>query len=115
MTDIFSWQNLNYVVPVKDGERKLLDNVSGYVVPGKLTALMYGYPPSYSDMLIFRPQGRIWCGKDDAAQCACGTDHDRRSVWGYLCQRTSSPARLPIADRLRSGQFPASETHSLPN
>ncbi|KAJ7285271.1 pleiotropic drug resistance ABC transporter [Mycena rebaudengoi] len=40
MTDIFSWQNLNYVVPVKDGERKLLDNVSGYVVPGKLTALM---------------------------------------------------------------------------
>ncbi|KAJ7928748.1 hypothetical protein B0H13DRAFT_2181709 [Mycena leptocephala] len=40
MTDIFSWQNLNYVVPVKDGTRKLLDNVSGYVVPGKLTALM---------------------------------------------------------------------------
>ncbi|KAJ7126742.1 ABC-2 type transporter-domain-containing protein [Mycena epipterygia] len=40
MTDIFSWQNLNYVVPVKDGKRKLLDNVSGYVVPGKLTALM---------------------------------------------------------------------------
>jgi ATP-binding cassette subfamily G (WHITE) protein 2 (SNQ2) len=40
MTDIFSWQNLNYVVPVKDGTRKLLDNVSGYVIPGKLTALM---------------------------------------------------------------------------
>ncbi|KAJ6522461.1 hypothetical protein B0H19DRAFT_896093, partial [Mycena capillaripes] len=40
-TDIFSWQNLNYVVPVKDGTRKVLDNVSGYVVPGKLTALMH--------------------------------------------------------------------------
>ncbi|KAJ7196400.1 pleiotropic drug resistance ABC transporter [Mycena pura] len=40
MTDVFSWQNLNYVVPVKDGTRKLLDDVSGYVVPGKLTALM---------------------------------------------------------------------------
>ncbi|KAJ7745683.1 pleiotropic drug resistance ABC transporter [Mycena metata] len=40
MTDVFSWQNLNYVVPVKDGKRKLLDSVSGYVVPGKLTALM---------------------------------------------------------------------------
>ncbi|KAJ6512909.1 pleiotropic drug resistance ABC transporter [Mycena sanguinolenta] len=40
MTDIFSWENLSYVVPVKDGTRKLLDNVSGYVVPGKLTALM---------------------------------------------------------------------------
>ena len=41
MTDIFSWQHLNYVVPVGKGEtRKLLDDVSGYVAPGKLTALM---------------------------------------------------------------------------
>ncbi|KAJ6624079.1 ABC-2 type transporter-domain-containing protein [Mycena sp. CBHHK59/15] len=40
MTDIFSWQHLDYVVPVKEGKRKLLDDVSGYVVPGKLTALM---------------------------------------------------------------------------
>ncbi|KAF8206137.1 pleiotropic drug resistance ABC transporter [Mycena galopus ATCC 62051] len=40
MKDIFSWQNLNYTVPVKEGTRKLLDNVSGYVAPGTLTALM---------------------------------------------------------------------------
>lgn len=36
----FSFENLTYVVPVQDGHRKLLDNVSGYVAPGKLTALM---------------------------------------------------------------------------
>ncbi|KAF7984807.1 hypothetical protein HWV62_11820 [Athelia sp. TMB] len=41
MTDIFSWQHVQYVVPVGGGEkRRLLDDVSGYVVPGKLTALM---------------------------------------------------------------------------
>ncbi|KAI0693726.1 pleiotropic drug resistance ABC transporter [Cytidiella melzeri] len=41
MTDIFSWQHLEYVVPIPDGShRKLLDDVSGYVAPGKLTALM---------------------------------------------------------------------------
>lgn len=41
MTDVFSWQHLDYVVPVGHGEtRKLLDDVSGYVAPGKLTALM---------------------------------------------------------------------------
>jgi ATP-binding cassette, subfamily G (WHITE), member 2, SNQ2 len=41
MTDIFSWQHLEYVVPIANGEhRKLLDDVSGYVAPGKLTALM---------------------------------------------------------------------------
>ncbi|CCM02003.1 uncharacterized protein FIBRA_04077 [Fibroporia radiculosa] len=36
----FSFENLTYVVPVHGGHRKLLDGVSGYVAPGKLTALM---------------------------------------------------------------------------
>lgn len=37
--DVFTWQHLEYNVPVGGGEmRRLLDNVSGYVAPGKLTA-----------------------------------------------------------------------------
>lgn len=41
MTDVFSWQHVQYVVPVGGGQHKrLLDDVSGYVAPGKLTALM---------------------------------------------------------------------------
>ncbi|KAL5529901.1 SNQ2_5 [Sanghuangporus sanghuang] len=41
MSDVFSWQNIRYTVPLGKGEtRLLLDDVSGYVVPGKLTALM---------------------------------------------------------------------------
>lgn len=41
MTDIFSWQHLDYTVPLGDGtSRKLLDDISGFVAPGKLTALM---------------------------------------------------------------------------
>ncbi|KAF8069197.1 pleiotropic drug resistance ABC transporter [Lyophyllum atratum] len=39
-TDVFSWQHLKYTVPVSGGSRVLLDDVSGYVIPGKLTALM---------------------------------------------------------------------------
>lgn len=39
--DIFSWESLCYTVPLPHGkERQLLEDVSGYVVPGKLTALM---------------------------------------------------------------------------
>ncbi|OBZ76087.1 Brefeldin A resistance protein [Grifola frondosa] len=39
--DVFSFQHLQYVVPVGGGSmRRLLDDVSGYVPPGKLTALM---------------------------------------------------------------------------
>ncbi|KAK9371409.1 putative ABC multidrug transporter [Lipomyces kononenkoae] len=38
--DIFTWQNICYDIPVKGGHRRLLDNVSGWVKPGTLTALM---------------------------------------------------------------------------
>jgi ATP-binding cassette subfamily G (WHITE) protein 2 (SNQ2) len=41
VTDVFSWQHLRYTVPIPGSEdRRLLDDVSGYVAPGKLTALM---------------------------------------------------------------------------
>ena len=39
-SDIFAWKNIDYVVPYDGQERKLLDNVQGYVLPGTLTALM---------------------------------------------------------------------------
>ncbi|KIJ41874.1 hypothetical protein M422DRAFT_171852 [Sphaerobolus stellatus SS14] len=37
---VFTWENLNYHVPVPGGQRRLLHNVFGYVKPGSLTALM---------------------------------------------------------------------------
>lgn len=41
MSNTFSWRGLSYTVPTcNGGERRLLNDVSGYVVPGKLTALM---------------------------------------------------------------------------
>lgn len=40
--DVFTWQHLEYTVPIGHGEmRRLLDDVSGYVAPGKLTARKY--------------------------------------------------------------------------
>ncbi|GMM31117.1 ATP-binding cassette transporter [Martiniozyma asiatica (nom. inval.)] len=38
--DIFMWKNVDYVVPYAGEQRKLLDNVQGYVLPGTMTALM---------------------------------------------------------------------------
>ncbi|KAF7183039.1 hypothetical protein CNMCM7691_002874 [Aspergillus felis] len=37
---IFTWQDLCYDIPVKGGQRRLLDHVDGWVKPGTLTALM---------------------------------------------------------------------------
>ena len=39
-TDIFTWRDVSYDVHIKDETRRLLDNVSGWVKPGTLTALM---------------------------------------------------------------------------
>ncbi|KAJ6160946.1 ABC multidrug transporter atrF [Penicillium chermesinum] len=39
-TSIFTWQDVNYTIPYKGGQRNLLQNVDGYVKPGRLTALM---------------------------------------------------------------------------
>jgi ABC-type multidrug transport system permease subunit/ABC-type multidrug transport system ATPase subunit len=39
-TDVLSWKSLNYDIPVKEGTRRLLDDVHGWVKPGTLTALM---------------------------------------------------------------------------
>lgn len=38
--DVFTWRDVTYDVPVKEGTRRLLDHVAGYVKPGTLTALM---------------------------------------------------------------------------
>lgn len=39
-TSTFTWKNLDYTVNVKGGQRKLLNNVQGWVRPGMLGALM---------------------------------------------------------------------------
>ena len=36
----FTWENVNYVVPVPSGNRRILHDVNGYIKPGTLTALM---------------------------------------------------------------------------
>jgi ATP-binding cassette subfamily G (WHITE) protein 2 (SNQ2) len=41
MSDVFTWRHMQYDVSLGHGEtRRLLDDISGFVAPGKLTALM---------------------------------------------------------------------------
>ncbi|KPM39719.1 Brefeldin A resistance protein [Neonectria ditissima] len=37
---IFTFRDVNYTIPYENGQRKLLQDIHGYVRPGKLTALM---------------------------------------------------------------------------
>ena len=36
----FTWEKVNYVVPVPGGTRRILHDIYGYIKPGTLTALM---------------------------------------------------------------------------
>ncbi|KAJ1861814.1 ATP-binding cassette transporter snq2, partial [Coemansia sp. RSA 2703] len=36
----YTWSDVNYTVPTKDGPRQLLHNITGYIKPGTMTALM---------------------------------------------------------------------------
>ncbi|QPG73024.1 hypothetical protein FOA43_000328 [Brettanomyces nanus] len=38
--DIFMWRHVNFTVPYEGKQRKLLDDIQGFVLPGTLTALM---------------------------------------------------------------------------
>lgn len=51
-TSIFTWKSLTYTVKTASGERKLLDNVQGYVKPGMLGALMGSSGVSISSSLL---------------------------------------------------------------
>ena len=39
-TDVFTWKDVSYDIEIKSEHRRILDNVSGWVKPGTLTALM---------------------------------------------------------------------------
>lgn len=75
-SDIFSWHHVDYVVPVGNNEqRRLLDDVSGYVAPGKLTALMGESGSGKVRVSCTEPLCRSrGIRPDNSSQRACRTD-----------------------------------------
>lgn len=89
---VFTFQNVNYTIPYENGQRKLLQNVQGYVRPGKLTALMGASGECRLltfDCLVANDHR---CRKNYIAQCPCSTsqfrNHHRRflSRWQTIAQ-----------------------------
>ena len=48
----FTWEGINYHVPVAGGTRRLLHDVNGYVKPGTLTALMGASGAGEGDQIL---------------------------------------------------------------
>ena len=100
MANTFSWQNIRYTVSVSGSKRRLLDDVSGFVVPGKLTALMgesgAGKVCSVGSFVVACAHDSL----DNLAQRACRKSAHRGYHWRPLLQRPSAADRLSGADRV---------------
>jgi ATP-binding cassette subfamily G (WHITE) protein 2 (PDR) len=77
-TSILHWQNVSYSVKSGGEERRILDNVDGWVKPGTLTALM-GVSGVSSDLILHvrrRTFANILAGwQDNATGCTCKPCH----------------------------------------
>jgi len=101
-TSVFSWQNVNYVIPYKGGSRKLLDNIQGYVKPGTLTALM-GESGAGKTTLLNTLAQRIDMGTITGSMLVDGKPLDtsfNRST-GYVQQQDLHIAELTVRESLQ--------------
>ncbi|EIN12917.1 hypothetical protein PUNSTDRAFT_82390 [Punctularia strigosozonata HHB-11173 SS5] len=102
MTDVFSWQHLNYYVPVSGGERQLLADVSGYVAPGKLTALM-GESGAGKTTLLNVLAERVGSGivRGDRFVNGQPLPPDFQAQTGYVQQMDTHIANMTVREALR--------------
>lgn len=100
--DYFTWKNVDYVIPYEGGERKLLDNVSGFCLPGKLTALM-GESGAGKTTLLNTLAQRIEMGTITGDMLVNGksldTSFSRRT--GYVQQQDIHLAQATVREALR--------------
>ncbi|CCH45109.1 putative membrane protein [Wickerhamomyces ciferrii] len=101
-TSVFSWQNVDYVIPYKGGERKLLDNVQGYVKPGTLTALM-GESGAGKTTLLNTLAQRIDMGTVTGDMLVNGRplDNSFQRSTGYVQQQDLHIAELTVRESLQ--------------
>jgi hypothetical protein len=103
--DIFSWKNIQYEVPISGGEMgKLLDDVSGYVAPGQLTALM---GETGAGKVGIRGVGCVGADRkdvltDSVIECTRSTHLGGCCARYFFAERTCAPRGLPGPTGVRS-------------
>ncbi|CAH2351739.1 protein Snq2p [[Candida] railenensis] len=100
--DLFAWRNVNYVIPYDGKERTLLDDISGYCVPGTLTALM-GESGAGKTTLLNTLAQRISMGVVTGDMLVNGNQLDasfsRRT--GYVQQQDVHISQVTVRESLR--------------
>ena len=105
-TDVFSWKDVCYDVPVKGGERRLLDHVSGWVKPGTLTALM-GVSGAGKTTLLDVLAGRVTMGVITGDMLVSGKARDAsfQRKTGYVQQQDLHLETSTVREALRFSAY----------
>jgi ABC-type multidrug transport system ATPase subunit/ABC-type multidrug transport system permease subunit len=98
----FSWQHVNYTVPIKGGELQLLNDIGGIVKPGHLTALMGSSGAGKTTLLdvlarrktIGKVEGNVYLNNE-----ALMTDFER--ITGYCEQMDIHQPKVTVREALR--------------
>ncbi|KAJ2369134.1 ATP-binding cassette transporter snq2, partial [Coemansia sp. RSA 2607] len=98
----FTWNNVNYTVPIKGGERQLLNGVSGYIKPGTMTALM-GSSGAGKTTLLDALSQRKTIGKLEGEMLMNGAPQPRsfRRITGYCEQLDVHNPHATVRESLR--------------
>lgn len=100
--DIFVWKDVHYTIPYDGGQRKLLDSISGYCLPGTLTALM-GESGAGKTTLLNALAQRIDMGIVTGDMLVNGKSLDTSFVrrTGYVQQQDIHMAEATVRESLR--------------
>ncbi|KAJ2517731.1 ATP-binding cassette transporter snq2 [Coemansia sp. RSA 1939] len=103
---IFTWRDMDYTVPVKGGQRKLLDHVSGYIKPGTMTALM-GASGAGKTTLLDALSQRKTIGKLEGEILMNGTTQPKsfRRITGYCEQLDVHNPYATVREALRFSAY----------
>lgn len=97
---VFTWQNVNYTIPYQGNERKLLQDVQGYVRPGKLTALM-GASGAGKHAFSFNVSNHADSFRQNHSTQHTSSENHIRSCRGRLSRRwQASPTLISTLRRL---------------
>ncbi|CEH13591.1 probable snq2-abc transporter involved in multidrug resistance [Ceraceosorus bombacis] len=109
----FTWENLSYTVPVKGGQRQLLDNINGYCVPGSLTALM-GASGAGKTTLLDVLADRKSVGKIEGDRLVEGrpVDTEFQRACGYAEQQDLHEPTATVREALRFSAYLRQDYHT---